>query len=98
MPHPMQPIYKDDRGIVRFRANAIIEQLVRGGTIDLNRVAIMAQASPDITQDDIDQFWQLIGYSVSGYGDVGLVSQEAIQRADEAVEVLQERKRYGHIA
>lgn len=73
----MQPIEVDARGVIRFRANAIIRDLVRSGSIDLNKLA-----AADYSDEDHMQLAQLIGYSVSGYGDLSYASKESVSRAD----------------
>lgn len=66
---PMQPILLDSDGVVRFKRNKIVQDLyelhpMHG--LDLNEMAIRAYS-----QEDRNQFAQLIGYSVSGWGDLG---------------------------
>lgn len=63
---PMQPIVHADDGVIRFRANAIVRYLLDHGGIDLNQIARL----PNIPREDAAQFAQLIGYSVSGYGEL----------------------------
>lgn len=76
-PHPMQSVYLDVRGIARFRPNKIIEDLQRRGVIDLNEIA-RGEYSPE----DEMQLAQLIGYSVSGYGDLSYASRRSVNVAD----------------
>lgn len=70
MKHPLQKIYQDERGIVRFRANAIIRWLLDTGRIDLNEIARYAQESPEITEEDESQFNQLLGFSIGAFFDL----------------------------
>jgi hypothetical protein len=63
---PMQPLVRDPAGVVRFRRNALVCYLLDNGGIDLNRLACL----PNIPREDWAQLAQLIGYSVSGYGDL----------------------------
>ena len=66
MKNPIQPLMKDARGVLRFKANAIVRHLLdTHPDCDLNRLACM-----DFTDDDRQQFAQLIGYSLSGYGEL----------------------------
>ena len=66
MKNPIQPLAKDERGVLRFKANAIVRHLLdTHPDCDLNRLACM-----DFTDDDRQQFAQLIGYSLSGYGEL----------------------------
>lgn len=78
MKHPMQPLFKDKRGIVRFKENTIVRYLIDVGDIDLNIIA-----SGDFSQEDREQFAQLIGYSLSGYGELGYVSDETYEKAEQ---------------
>lgn len=85
LPHPMQPIGWDGRGVIRFKRNAIVEALLiecqnRGGT-DLNRIAALVQGGSFQVEDQI-QFMQLIGYSVSGFGDLSYVPMGMFAKAD----------------
>lgn len=68
---PIQPIVDN-----RFVVNKIVEYLLDNGGIDMNDLA-----RKDFTQDDRQQFAQLIGYSLSGYADLGYVSDEAYDAA-----------------
>lgn len=63
---PMQPITIAADGVVRFRENAIVRFLLDRGPFNMNHIAML----PGIPQEDRAQFAQLIGYSVSGYGDL----------------------------
>ena len=76
MQHPVQPLYKDKIGIVRFKGNAIVRFLLENGGYDMNKLAIM-----DFSDEDREQFAQLIGYSLSGFGDLSYVSDETYERA-----------------
>lgn len=60
--HPIQPIETDPHGTVRFKDNKIVRYLLDKGCMHImNQIA-----REDFSQDDRDQFHQLIGYSVSG--------------------------------
>lgn len=78
IPHPMQPIGLDDEGRPRFKANAVVRWLVDSGRLSLNDV-------PDslFSRDDLAQFWQLLGYSVSGYGELSFIPDDIKDKADE---------------
>ena len=65
MKHPIQPLEKDKNGTLRFKKNAIVEHLLDNGGIDMNALALM-----DFSAEDRQQFAQLIGYSLSGYGEL----------------------------
>ena len=80
---PLQPVVKVS-GVVRFQANNIVRFLFDNSTINLHR---LAQLRYLFSQTDWDQFYQLIGYSVSGYSDME-VSRESVQEADRRAEAL----------
>ena len=84
----MQPIYLDEHGVVRFKCNEIIKKLVRDKTIDLSEIDFAAFPTPDV-----EQFFQLLGYSVSGYGDISFVRPETIAAADAKADELLERSK-----
>lgn len=67
-PHPIQPLALDAHGVMRFKANKIVQRLLdfaseRG--MGLNEIAGM-----DFSAEDRQQLAQLIGYSLSGYGEL----------------------------
>jgi hypothetical protein len=79
MKHPIQPLEKDAQGVLRFKENKIVSHLLevaRSVGCDLNRLACM-----DFTQDDREQFAQLIGYSLSGYSELSYVSDDTYNAA-----------------
>ena len=76
-PFPLQPIVKDERGTVRFRANAIVKWLLDAGPIDLNRIAARA-----FDAEDREQFAMLIGYSLGGASELSYFSDETIEAAE----------------
>lgn len=75
--HPIQPLVKDINGTLRFKANAIVRYLLdfnagghgKPGHIDMNTLAVM-----EFSQEDREQFAQLIGYSLSGFSELSYVS------------------------
>ncbi|MES2787657.1 MAG: DUF4406 domain-containing protein [Pseudomonadota bacterium] len=71
--HPIQPLITDQHGVIRFKRNAIVDHLAEG---KLNDLAVM-----DFAPEDLEQFAQLIGYSLSGWGNLSYVTDEAYQRA-----------------
>lgn len=75
--HPMQPIYFDSDGTARFKANALVRFLLDAGPFDMNKLAMMPWSD-----EDREQFAQLIGYSVSGFCELSYVSAEVYDRAD----------------
>lgn len=81
--HPMQPVVIDEDGIARFKDNKIVRYLLDAGPHDLNRLAIIP-----FDTDDWNQFYQLIGYSVSGFGDLSKADPDIVAEADRQVEQL----------
>jgi len=78
-----QPLALGDDGVIRFRENRIIRLLLDGGPFDLNQIALMA-----FSDQERQQLAQLIGYSVSGYGDLTYAFGEPVERADRAVDIF----------
>lgn len=77
---PMQPIVMVN-GVARFKENVLVRYLLDHGGIDLNRLALVK-----CSREDRAQLAQLIGYSVSGYGDLSYSLNVA--EADKTVERL----------
>jgi hypothetical protein len=75
-PHPIQPLELDNHGVLRFKENKIVSYLLKHGGIDLNMLAVL-----DFTPEDHQQFAQLIGYSLGGYGDLSYVTDDAYEAA-----------------
>ena len=75
---PIQPIVIDQHGVRRFRTNEIVRFLLDAGRYDLNLLALMP-----FSRADREQFAQLIGYSVSGFGDLDYVRDETRKRVSE---------------
>ena len=81
--HPVQPLVWDGP-VIRFKQNAIVTFIVDwcagrigGPAPDLNIIATM-----DFTKDDLTQFAQLIGYSVSGAGDLSYFDRRVLAQAN----------------
>ena len=83
--HPIQPIVLDDDGIQRFKANGLVRYLLDAGPFDMNDLSLMP-----FSQEDREQFAQLIGYSVSGFGDLSYVRDETYNRAAEIAAALEQ--------
>jgi hypothetical protein len=82
--HPRQPIGFGKDGVIRFKENAIVRWLVDSKRVSLNDID-----GRDFPREDVAQFWQMLGYSVSGFGDLKLVSDEELAELDlEADRVL----------
>lgn len=83
--HPFQPLALDEQGVMRFKKNAIVEYLLdwcatRNGCAGYNKVDVSGPA-PDMNEiarmpfsrEDRVQLAQLVGYSLSGFADLGYV-------------------------
>lgn len=71
--HPMQPVELRANGLVRFKENKIVAFLAEGR---LNELAAMG-----FSDEDWMQLAQLIGYSVSGYGELSYVTNRSYWQA-----------------
>ena len=58
----------------RFIPNKIVEKLLETSSLDMNEIACM-----DFTNEDREQFAQLIGYSLNGYAELSYVSDESYE-------------------
>lgn len=74
--HPIQPLYSAEFDIIRFKPNKIVQYLLDNGPFDMNHLACQ-----EFDAEDEEQFAQLIGYSLSGFGDLDYVSDETFDRA-----------------
>ncbi len=81
----MQPVVKDERGVLRFKGNAIVQALLRESTLlgfGLNRLS----EGEDFTQADWEQFYQLIGYTLAGYHELSMISDDSALQASKAAQ------------
>lgn len=87
----MQPVVKAADGTIRFKENKIISdmlELCQKHGFGLNEIAM-----GDYEKDDRSQLMQLIGYSVSGYGNLSYSRAKHVMRADEkAASMVEEVK------
>lgn len=66
----MREIITDKYNCQRYKSNKIVRYLLdTHTTVDLNLIVKLHQ-SDFFTKEDIKEFYQLIGYSVSGYEDI----------------------------
>ena len=77
--HPMQPVVRGEDGVIRFKQNNIVRYLLDQGPADLNRLSELHYL---FDKADFEQFAQLIGYSVSGAGELMYMSEDLMQDAD----------------
>lgn len=83
-PNPIQPIFLDRHGVMRFKDNKIVRYLLDYASArgcSLNELACM-----EFSDDDRRQLAQLIGYSVGGFSDLSYVSDAFYEQVDKAVE------------
>ena len=79
----MQPLIRDEHGVIRFKANRIIARLFDVDVLDLNRIMTW-----DVPDEDRMQLAQLLGYSVGGYGELSYVTDESYEAAEKAAEEM----------
>lgn len=90
--HPTQPLEHDAQGVLRFKANAIVEHLLEHGRSAYPRCDMNTIASMDFSAEDRQQFAQLIGYSLSWYGELdSYVDDTAYSTAAHMADGLDER-------
>ena len=83
---PMQPVAVAADGVIRFKQNQIIRDMLdlcEKHGLDLNEIAMR-----DYEKDDRSQLMQLIGYSVSGYGNLDCARAKHVARSDHKAESL----------
>jgi len=74
--HPIQHLERDEQGVIRFKENKIVSFLLEAGPFDMNQIRAMP-----FDQNDREQFAQLIGYSLDGFGELSYVSNETYEQA-----------------
>ena len=78
---PMQPLEKDEHGVLRFKENKIVRTLLdvatARGIMDMNSIA-----GGSFSQEDREQFAQLIGYSLCGASDLSYVRASTLAKAE----------------
>lgn len=88
--HPIQPLVTDDRGVLRFKENHIVRDLLDFATdrgFGLNEIA-----RREYSRGDRQQLAQLIGYSLRGYGELrSYVDDDAYGAAQLMASGLDER-------
>lgn len=76
--HPMQPV-EIVGGVARFKKNAMVDHLYEWAVA--RGMGMNEMAAIGFSTEDWMQFAQLIGYSVSGYGDLSYVTDESYDAA-----------------
>lgn len=82
--HPMQPIALDTHGVARFVRNKIVEHLVDTYAFgrSLNEICRKFDVH-GADREDYEQLTMLIGYSVSGFGDLSTSSEDRVALAED---------------
>lgn len=80
---PIQPLTRDAAGTIRFEKNLIVRFLLDAGPFDLNQ--LMKLPFPN---EDREQFAQLIGYSLQGFGELDYVSDATYNEASSLLDSL----------
>ena len=78
MQNSMQPVVQDEKGVCRFKENKIVTYILdTNPNRTLNEIAIM-----DFSDDDKQHLYQLIGCSVSGYGELSYADDSVYDASD----------------
>lgn len=72
----MREIIKDEDGTRRFKPNAVVQWLVRTGKVNLNDIPVWS-----IPGEDLDEFWQMLGYKVCDYCELSFISESSKDEA-----------------
>ena len=96
---PMKPIAFAPDNVIRFVPNRLVRYLLdRATTVGTDNMNTLAMLD-GITDEERSQFAQLIGYSVSGWGDLSYADQKEVAKADAiAARLIMERGRKTPIA
>lgn len=76
MKHPIQPLIMDKNNVLRFKENVIVRYILDNGGIDLNHIV-----QQEFPKEDLEQFYQLIGYSLDGFADLDATTNEVYDKA-----------------
>lgn len=93
---PMQPIELDEKGTPRFKGNGVIKYLFQTGKLNLNDLSVLLGQGA-FSQEDYSQITQLLGYSVSGWGDLSTSPEHLVRAADAEAHLLTSGKREKYI-
>lgn len=67
--HPIQPMELDSKNVIRFKRNEIVDFLyvfAKDRGYGMNDIVMDCALKRRFNQEDLEQFYQLIGYSRSG--------------------------------
>lgn len=90
--HKMQKIKIDEYGRPQFVSNDIVDHFLAQYPGGLNSLTVNCH---DASAADWEQFYQLIGYSVSGYGELHRVSKKSKDKADKKADAFFAKSRKG---
>lgn len=85
--HPTQPLHfdeKPERGTCnppRFKQNKIVRTLLDTGKLSISDVVSLYDNGL-VSQEDLEQLYQLIGYDLSGFCELSFISDEAKDAAE----------------
>ena len=82
--HPMQPLGLDEYGVLRFKPNRLVDALLEHGQktgLGLNELRVRF-GTREYKEDHV-QLAQLIGYSLSGFGELSFVDNATYATAHE---------------
>ncbi len=91
---PMQPIVIGGTGGARFQENRLVRYLYDAASkhgVDLNHLVCV----PGIPRGDFEQFYQLLGYSISGFGELRLVRDATKEKAEMKLFALADKAKAG---
>ena len=71
MKNPIQPIQLNEFDRPRFKQNAIVRYLLDSGMFSMNDIADL-----DVSNEDREQFAQLIGYTLDGFAELSYASDD----------------------
>jgi hypothetical protein len=90
MKHPTQPIEKDKDGVMRFKQNAIVRRLLNFG--QEHGFGLEELARENFSPEDRMQLAQLLGYSLSGYGELDYVDDCSYVAAEKSARIATGRR------
>jgi len=76
---PNAQFVRDENGVFRFKENALVRWLMDGGKISLNDMAVAFQ-NGHFKLDEYMEFYQGLGYSLSGFLEIGAFDKEVRRR------------------
>lgn len=71
--NPIQPVFIDGMGISRFKENSVVKYLFKSSGLDISKLSEM-----DFNSEDLEQFAQLIGYSINGFKSLKFATENVV--------------------